>query len=452
MKVDLATAALMASGNLLGEVARDLHPGGVLIDGADLSQAIDDTTLALKGKKRPIFEATFAHKEVLVRADLLLPVRGGHKLVEVKSSTEVKPYHIEDAAIQAWVIRNAGLDIKRVELAHVDKAYVYPGQADYTGLLAHEDVSEQVDELASQIPKWVSAARKTLKGSEPEIEPGDQCTKPFICPFHAYCIPKTKGYPLAVLKDKLLAADLQAAGYADLRKVPKKLLTKPKHLRIWQATKTGQAILDPLAANQLAALPYPRYYLDFETIQFTVPIWPGTGAYKQLPFQWSCHIEDKAGGVRHVEFLAKDGNDPRREFAESLIRNLRKTGPIFVYNQAFEATRVKELAENFPDLAPALAAIIDRMVDLLPIAREHYYHRDMLGSWSIKAVLPTIAPELTYDNLNVTNGGMASLTFARIIDPATPASERKTLRKHLLEYCERDTLAMVRIAHHFQGH
>jgi hypothetical protein len=466
---DPAAEALMASGNQLGEVAREMHPGGVMIDGENLTRAIEDTAQALKGRKRPIYEATFAHMEVLVRADLLLPVRGGYRLVEVKSAGGVKPYHVEDAAIQAWVIRNAGLDIKRVEIAHVNTGFVYTGSTDirtfvgdgheldcpgvgaYGGLLAHVDVTEQVEELENQVPKWVNAANKTLKGEEPEIEPGKQCDKPFACPFKAYCIPQASGYWVEVLKDKALVADLRAAGYADLRKVPKSRLSKPKHLRLWQAAKTGRAVLEPAAAEALANLPYPRYYLDFETIQFTVPIWPGTSAYHQLPFQWSCHIEDKAGALRHAEYLAKDAGDPRREFAETLIRILRKRGPIFVYSQSFEATRLIELSTVFYDLSPALDAIVKRMVDLLPIARENYYHRDMHGSWSIKAVLPTIAPELAYDDLEVGNGGMASLAFAKIIDTATTASERQALRKNLLAYCQRDTLAMVRLAHFFQG-
>lgn len=465
---DDVAEARMASGNRLGEVARCLHPGGVLIDGENLSHAIEATVQVLKGRKRPIYEATFAHKDVLVRADLLLPVRGGYRLVEVKSSSKVKPYHVEDAAIQAWVIRNAGLDIKHVELAHVNTGFVYtgssgqrmfvgggheldcPGVGEYAGLLAHEEVSEQVEELAGKVPKWISAARKTLKGVEPEIAPGEQCSKPFACPFQAYCIPEVSGYPLEVLKDKALVAELHTAGYTDLRKVPKSRLSKPKHLRLWQATKTGRAMLEPAAAEALAGLPYPRYYLDFETIQFTVPIWLGTRAYQQLPFQWSCHIEDKSGGFRHAEYLAEDASDPRREFTETLIRTLRSRGPVFVYNQAFEATRLLELTTIFQDLTPALEAIIKRMVDLLPLAREHYYHRDMRGSWSIKAVLPTIAPELAYDDLTVADGGMASLAFARFMEAKT-TGERRTLRQNLLAYCRRDTLAMVRLAHYFQG-
>ena len=134
-----------------------------------------------------------------------------------------------------------------------------------------------------------------------------------------------------------------------------------------------------------------------------------------------------------------------------MIKALRKRGPVIVYNAAFERTRIQELAAAFPHLAPELNAIISRLFDLLPIAREHYYHPQMRGSWSIKAVLPTIAPELAYDDLDVANGGMAQDAFAEMMDPETTDERRGQLYNSLLKYCERDTLAMVRIANYFEG-
>jgi hypothetical protein len=171
----------------------------------------------------------------------------------------------------------------------------------------------------------------------------------------------------------------------------------------------------------------------------------------QVPFQWSCHTETAKGMMTHCAFLADGQSDPRRPFAETLIEAVGTTGPVFVYNAPFERSRMQELAEYYPDLAPALNAAIDRIVDLLPIAREHYYHPDMRGSWSIKAVLPTIAPDLAYDNLEVANGGMAQEAFAEIMQPETTPERRQQLHNALLLYCERDTLAMVRIAHYFEG-
>ena len=120
-----------------------------------------------------------------------------------------------------------------------------------------------------------------------------------------------------------------------------------------------------------------------------------------------------------------------------------------VYNQGFEKGRLQELANDFPHLAEPIQAILERIFDLLPIAREYYYHPDMRGSWSIKAVLPTIAPELDYADLPVSHGMMAMETFAILMQAEIDAELKKLLRQALYEYCERDTLAMVKIAHYF---
>lgn len=153
--------------------------------------------------------------------------------------------------------------------------------------------------------------------------------------------------------------------------------------------------------------------------------------------------------MTHCAFLADGQSDPRRPLAESLINAVGTSGPIFVYS-SFERSRMQELAEYFPDLAPALHAAIGRIVDLYPIAREHYCHPDMRGRWSIKSVLPTIAPDLDYGNLEVANGGMAQEAFSEIMQPETSPERREQLHNALLLYCERDTLAMVRIAHYFE--
>lgn len=453
-EVDDGNQARFATGTYVGEVAQQLYPDGVLIDGEDLRQAVADTQAILASEKHPIFEATLQADGLLIRADLLLPDRDGFRMVEVKSSTKVKDYHLTDAAIQSWVAQQAGLSLSSVEIAHIDNSFVYPGGGDYQGLLHYADISEQISGMKAEVPEWINAARETLSGSEPCIAPGAQCDTPFECPFSGYCSPRVEivdAFPPEVLPyGGTLAATLRAEGYTDLRDVPEERMENWKHQRVWQVTKSGQAVLNPEAGKMIAALPYPRYYIDFETINPAVPVWAGTRPYMQVPFQWSCHIETAKGVMKHCAFLADGQSDPRRPFAERLINAVGVDGPVFVYNAPFERSRMQELADCYPDLAPALQAAIDRLVDLLPIAREHYYHPEMRGSWSIKAVLPTIAPDLAYDNLEVANGGMAQEAFTEIMNAETLPERHQQLHDALLLYCERDTLAMVRIAHYFE--
>ncbi len=454
--VDLDAQSRMNTGNVVGEVARDLFPGGVLVDPPSLSEALEETRALLAGPSRPIFEATLEYDGVLIRADLLLPDSDGYRMVEVKSATRVKDYYYADTAVQSWVAQQAGLPLTKVEVAHIDTDFIYPGGGDYRGLFAHVDVSRAIASLVDEVPNWVRVARETLAGSEPLIAPSEQCSDPFDCPFMGYCSPSPDEdadvFPPEIFPHAgKLTRELRAEGYTDIRQIPEGRLISAKHLRIWRTTCSNQAELDQDAGEALKSLPYPRYYLDFETIQLAVPIWAGTRPYAQVPFQWSCHIELADGLLQHHSFLADHLGDPRPAFTQSLLDVLGKDGPIFVYNIGFERSRMQELALAFPEHAHVIDAAIDRLVDLLPIAREHYYHPGMRGSWSIKSVIQTIDPDLAYDGLMVANGGMAMDAFQEIMQAETAPERREELREGLLTYCERDTLAMVRLAHYFQG-
>jgi hypothetical protein len=448
-------------GHEIGELAQRLCPGGILIEDQDnLSAAIAATKAALSAHPdRPIFEATFQHEGLLVRADVLIPTPNGYRMTEVKSSTSVKPYHVDDCAVQAWVLMQNKIKLSTVELAHVDTSFVYQGDGNYHGLLMAEQLDAEIKSLVNEVPKWVNGARETLAGDEPCVEVGEQCDDPFECPFKAYCmrnmdLPETPEYSLDVLyrmsgKKK---AELQNQGYHDARRVPASYLNETQ-LMIQKASKSGKPKFDQRAAKQeMALLAYPRYYLDFETMAFVIPRWAGTRPWAtQVPFQWSCHIEDEPQKLRHEMFLDVTGDDPRRKFAESLIEALGETGPVLVYNADFEKGRIAELAQRFADLSPALLSINNRVVDLLPMARQYYYHPAMKGSWSIKAVLPTIAPDLAYDELEVGNGCDAQLAYSEIVHPETNQMRKQQLTKGLIEYCALDTLAMVRLAWFFEG-
>jgi len=450
----------MAQGNLVGSAAQYLYPEGRLIGHImDLASALRETTeiLAQPGDVT-LFEPALRYKDVLVRVDVLIRYGGRYRMIEVKASTKVKDSHLTDAAIQTWVVRGAGLDVERVELAHIDNTFVYPGDSDYRGLFAHADMTDAVLPLQEQIPVWVADAQHDLAGPMPDIAVGRQCNDPFECEFLAFCGPETTDYPVELLPNSSkLARQLRADGFADLRDVPLDRLTREDHQRIWRATKSGLPELNPNAAGTLAALSWPRHYLDFETVGPAVPMWKGTRPYQKIPMQWSCHRQDTDGTLTQLPpFLDTSGQDPRRAFAESLVaavgRNGNCAGVIVVYNAAFERGVIMQLAEQFDDLAPELHAIARRLFDLLPLARENYYHPAMMGSWSIKRVLPTIAPNLDYGNLNsVQSGDMVEPVYFEMVDAGTSVARKAELKEALLTYCERDTLAMVRVAEFLAG-
>ena len=448
----------LAAGGHAGEIARDLFPGGILVEGKSMEERIRKTGELLGSHPGPLYEASFRHNNVRVMADILMPEAGGFTLIEVKSATSVKDYYLRDIAIQTWVLQGAGLDLRGIEIAVIDSSFVYPGNKDYRGLFSRHDVSRQARELLPEVPGWAAEGLAVLASAEePVREPEDQCETPFSCPFQGYCATGTTDYPVECLPrigDK--AKELRAQGIHDIREIPDSVPLSEAQSRVREVTKSGRPWLAAEAGEAVNSLSWPRWYMDFETIAFAVPEWAGTRPYQQIPFQWSCHVEEEDGTLRHHSFLADGQADPRRAFAESLIAALAGSGitgsgPVLVYNAAFENRILNETAAAFPELAGELNAISARIFDLLPVARQHYYHPDMYGSWSLKSVLPTVAPELAHSELTVSHGGEAQAAFLEMMAMPEDSAEREPLRENLLEYCERDTYAMVVLARFFAG-
>jgi hypothetical protein len=290
-----------------------------------------------------------------------------------------------------------------------------------------------------------------LKADEPAIRVGSHCHKPYDCPFIAHCWPQTE-HPLTTLPHIGRRLDeLIARGFTDLRELPPDLVPGEEAQRVWRAARDGRAEINGAARQALAALPYPRHYLDFETMRFAIPRWAGTRPYQQVPFQWSLHIERAPGQLEHAEFLDLGDALPARCAAVALLAATGTDGPVFMYT-GFERACLATLAALCPDLAGRLEALGERLLDLHPIAKASYYHPAMHGSWSIKALLPTIAPEMDYALLEgIREGSAAQAAYLEATAAGTSAARKDALRQQLLRYCAHDTLAMVRVAHFLSG-
>ena len=450
---------IFAIGHKVGRLAQKLHPGGVLagpahdgpLRGDDLRQAEDDTRRLLAGPgDLNIYEATFSADGVLVRTDLFFREDGRCRFTEVKSSTELKPEYIQDAAIQTWVLRESDVPVADVRLMHINNRYVYRGDSRYVGLLVEDDITAETDELVCQVPGHIAKLRAMLDGEMPIVHVGPHCTSPNECPLRSYCKAEVAEFHVGGLpRGDRLIPELQAEGYFDIRDVPDGRLSNVDHLRVWRATTSGEADIQPELAEFMRSLAYPRYYFDFETISFAIPIWPGTRPYEALPTQFSCHVEHSDGILEHFEFLDVSGEPPMRRCAEAVIEHLGDSGPVLVYT-TYENRILGWMASAYPDLAPALNAILGRVVDLFPPVKAGYYHPDQRGSWSIKAVVPTIDPELSYSIFDeVGEGTAAEAAFEEAIDEHTTPERREQLRRKLLDYCEHDTRVMVRLVQYF---
>lgn len=440
----------LAGGDRVGAEACRQCPGGVMVHARPNLAAAVATTRALieGGHEAPIFEATFEHDGVLVRCDVLTPDgAGGWHMAEVKSSTKAKDEHRGDLATQLWVARGAGVTVSSAAIRHLDRSFVLEREGDFTGVFADTDLSADLDAELAAVPALIADARVMLAGPVPDAIPGDQCTAPYDCEFTAHChaqLPPGPEWPVTLLPNGS-GRKWRAAGIIDLLALDNADLTGNAR-RVHAATVSGRVEHDPIgAAAAMAGWAYPRTWLDFETIALPLPRWVGTRPYDQVPFQFTAIVEDGQGGEAMREFLQLDGSDPRRACAEALA-SLPKEGAVIAYSAAFEAGVLRGLAAAFPDLAPALESLAARLVDLLPVTRAHWYHRDQRGSWSIKKVLPTIAPTMNYEALEVKHGGEAQEAFLEAIALDCAPDRRTALDSALRVYCGQDVEAMRIIA------
>ncbi len=451
---DASQEALFEAGVQVGDLAKRLFPGGVEIafDPENFDGMIRKTKERIDAGMEVIYEAAFKERGIFAMADILVRTGEGWGMYEVKSSTSVKSYHLEDAAVQ-WYALSAAIDLKRAYVVHIDSGYVREGELEPDRLFAIRDITDEVLIRLEAIPARVSELEAILSAEMPDVEIGPHCNDPFDCDFRHLCwdhVPSPSVFDLYRMRgsQKFALYRRGILSYDEINQndVP---LNRIQRLQV-QSHLNGDTIVDQEIIKEfLETVEYPIHFFDFETFQEAIPRFDRQRPYQQIPFQYSLHILHADGTLEHREFLGDEHSDPRPDMIGRMLRDIMPIGSIIAYNQSFEIGRIRELAAFAPEHEEELLALTERFVDLIvPFRRLGYYHPDFNGSFSIKSVLPAMFPndeELDYRKLGtVQNGGDAMETFARLHRLKDP-SKREAIRKDLLAYCRLDTLAMVRI-------
>ncbi|MFB3906271.1 MAG: DUF2779 domain-containing protein [Acidobacteriota bacterium] len=453
--VDEGQQAVLDQGQLVGALARNRFTGGLLIaeDYTRQREAEEKTRELLADPTIPaVFEAAFRFEDIRIRVDVLKRLPGNRwALIEVKSSNAVKDYHVPDLAIQKYVLEGCGLAIGEVALMHLNRAYVYDGLSyDLERLFVIQALGPSVAEFEKTLPEHLKRLREVVRLEvAPPIDPGVCCGKPFACAFADLCapahpdgwvgqLPHLRGWRAGLLEEQNIQS---------IYEIPEDFPLTDNQRRICDCVQSGEPYFDAGLAPTLGGLRYPLCFMDFETVFPALPRYRGMRPYDQIPFQWSLHIQRQPDGpLEHYQFLAEDSCDPREAFLTSLLNVLETVdGHILVYNQGFEGPRLKDLAAWFPEYALRLEAVSGRLVDLLQIVRKYVYHPDFLGSFSIKSVLPALVPGMTYEGMEVAEGGQAGVAYERLISGTLSAEERNRTIAALQAYCSQDTRAMAEV-------
>ncbi len=437
---------LFEQGHQVGELARRRFPGGVLVDlPHDDPRRETITRQYLAGGAPAIFEATFVADRTYIAIDILLKESDGYTIIEVKSGTAAHEKYILDAALQTHVARRAGLQVRRVELMHLNADYQHPGPLD---ILTRVDVTGEVEMMIPDVPAWIVEQLKTLGGPQPDVDIGEHCRSPYDCPFQTRCWPATRD---GVLRIHGLRYDkrfkLLKDGVATIEQLPRDFRLNDVQDRQRRAIEQDRLIVEPSLGEALQPFTGRLGFLDFETVSRAVPRWNGTSPWQQVGVQFSYHETLPDGNYRHAEYLAAPDTDPREEIVDTLIATTRNADRVVMYTP-FEKTQVRMMKEFVPARAAELDALEAKMLDLKMVVHRNVYHPEFGGSFSIKDVLPAMVPGMTYkDTVTIQDGGEASAKLARLLFYAYELSdiERALLKRELLAYCKQDTWAMVKL-------
>ena len=447
LEKDNELEALFEQGRKVGALARTYVPGGTLIDYP--YYAVDDKLRATKRAfdegVQVIYEAAFAVEGLFVAIDILERTPDGFSVTEVKSSTKVKDEHLQELALQAYVLRQCGIQVSKLQVMHLNRDCAYPN---LENLFKREDVTEDIRPLIEKVEAATRAQSEVLSGSLPVVQIGAHCSAPYDCAFKSRCwadVPSHHVTTLHAMRAKK-AFDLVEQGFTTIQDLPSDFSLSKTAERQRRAVIEDRLIVEPTLVDALKDFPSSIGFLDFETVGLAIPMWEGCRPYDAIPVQFSFCALQPDGKLVHSEWLADGPADPREDLALALIEACRGVEKIAAYNAPFEAKALDRLAQANPQLANELQGIKIRLIDLLPIVREHVYHPDFGGSFGLKNVFPALTDDHIYEGLEISDGTSASWLLQSLLFGASQAQEEKMrLRLGLLTYCRADTESLAKL-------
>tara|TARA_B100000965_G_scaffold403703_1_gene432525 strand:- start:38 stop:1567 length:1530 start_codon:yes stop_codon:yes gene_type:complete len=401
-----------------------------------------------------IFEGVFIFFDTYIRPDILIRKNKGWELLEIKSSGELKNYHITDLAIQSYILKKLGINLTSIKLIHVNKNFIFKTERDYRDLSLEIDVTNQVVEKEKEIPNLIKKLLPLTKESPcPNIKIGDHCNEPHECDYIDRCKPKSNIISYEMLPGRIKGTKIEKHCKANeikkLEDVPAELLNENQK-KIQKCHKENIILLDrEILSYEFKNLTWPIYFMDFETVQQVVPKIKGTKPFTPLPFQWSVHkwssLDEKIKINDANWFLEFLDQNIERKFAESLLNELGDEGTIFIHSP-YEKTILKSLMkkDSCKDLENKINKLEPRILDSEKIVKKGFYDPIMKGRYKLKVINKVIPiSDISYEKKdNIVSGNDAQLAWFICTDPKTDEKEIENQKKLLIDYCSKDTLAV----------
>jgi len=431
---------LMAEGIEVGKRAWNIFPDGQYGGNVALTQQlIHDQNVPV------IFEAAFHIDGYAAKADVLRRKGDAWELIEVKASVNEHVEFVNDMAYTAMVLHRAGVTISKASLMLLSRDYRL-GMSDSDLFTLTERTDQVLSSAAQLVAKWDEVKEFIGSNERPDPQLILECRN---CPYfgkdcigngvenHIFDLPRLSHTKFCQLQD---------IGVQTIDAIPDDFELTEIQERVRDCVVKAEPVVGGGLTNVLAAIQWPAFYLDFETVKTAIPLYPDVAPHEDVVTQYSLHVCSTPGQVTsHHEFLADPSRDCRRELAERLLHDLRGDGSIIVHHAQMETGVICGLADLLPDLRDALMLLLPRIVDLERIIIDHFNHPDFGGRTSIKAVLPALVPDMSYEGMEIGDGFAAVAAFAKLARGEFEGEEAERMKRDLLSYCELDTMAMVRV-------
>lgn len=463
--VDDNLQAMFDAGNEFEVYAEQLFPNATKLgfnNYNEYSTLPTRTQSALENKTDIILQGRFEADNITCIVDVLeRNPDNTFNLIEIKASTKAKPEHEYDLAFQVLVLEKSGLSIRNISVIHANKEYVRKGEIDPNKITARTDITDEVRSLASTTLLQIDMAFNTLAQKDlPDISPrfvnqvnlprvGSQWMQEWLS-IYKTLIPNLDPYSIYNLSypSPEQIGKLEDKGIELIKDIPEDLALREKQLVQIQTTRDNKRIIKKEEIkNLLDTFQYPLYFFDYETCSSVIPQFDGGSPYTDYPFQYSLHIlESPEAELKHVEYLHNENSNPMPGLLDQLQKDIGETGTVLTWNMSYEKGCNDRMAKLYPEYEDFLASLNERINDLmLPFSKVMFFDKDFMGSASVKKVMPVLAPELSYKELNVGDGLLARRMWTETVLKSKHAHKKAEIMYDLSKYCTLDTFAMVRI-------
>ncbi|MFK2818998.1 DUF2779 domain-containing protein [Flavobacteriaceae sp. LMIT009] len=413
------------------------------------------TQIALTDSHNVYFQPSFiTNKDVFARIDIFERLTDGTwHIYEVKSSTSIKKdrkhRQIEDVCFQKYVLTECGYLVSKVSIIHLNKEYVKQGNIVPNDLLKITDVTDAVNGIYSSVVNQIISASNFINKAiiNETVCSCKHKTRSNHCDAFKYfntTIPDYSIYDIGRISAKKigLLVDNEQLAIID---IPLDFELNINQQTQVTSVKQEQPIINQAnIKRELDKLNFPLHFIDYETYASAIPRLDGLSPHKHLTFQVSIHTLTEDNTLTHFEYLL-DAMQMPIEMLQAMQDFTGNTGSFISWHASFEIGRNKDLIEWLPQFVNYLTYINEHTFDLETIFKKDYIDYRFHGSSSIKKVLPVLCPDISYSDLDVNNGTMALDTWGRMVLDPNFNEDIEATRKNLLDYCELDTFAMVKI-------